>query len=163
MNIIDEIREKQKDLILMVNSTFDELVQKVSNLKQTQIQNYSSFESIYPLTNTSGFKGKKVIAVIINDKRQTVTTWKILVSKVFEYVLSNDTYKVRMYELSDKILGRKRVQLSSNNLNMKSALKLADNLYLETHYDTETLMNLLLKLLSDISFDYSNIKVAIKN
>ena len=163
MNIIDEIRQKQDDIILMINSVFDELVQKVSNLKESEIDNHNSFECIYPLTNTSGFKGRKIIAVIINGERTTTPTWKNAVGKIFEYVLSDQVYKRKMYELSDKVLGRKRTRLSSSQIDMKSPLKLADNLYLETHYDTETLMNLLLQLLNEISYNYNNIKIAVKN
>ena len=46
---------------------------------------------------------------------------------------------------------------------MRSPLKLCDELYIETHYDTETLMKLLLEILDSISYDYNDIKVVIKN
>ena len=163
MEIIDEIRKKQDDLIVMINSTFDELVKKVSNLSEGVVVDSYSYETIYPLNNTSGFKGKKVISVIINDKRTIVPTWKVLALEIFKSVLEEDVFSERLYALRDKVLGRKRKRLSASDTDMRSPIKLSNNLYLESHYDTETLMNLVLQILNEIDFDYSNIKVVIKN
>ena len=71
--------------------------------------------------------------------------------------------KQKLYELNDKLLGRKRTRLSKTPDDMRKPLELCENLYIETHYDTETLMNLLLQILNDIEYDYRDIKVAIKN
>ena len=163
MEIIDEIRKQQDDLIVMINSVFDSLVQKVSNLSEGEVMDSYSYETVYPLTNTSGFKGKKVIAVIINDKRIVVPTWKVLAMEIFKSVLEKDIFNQRLYDLRDKVLGRKRKRLSDSDDDMRSPVKLSNNLYLETHYDTETLMKLVLQVLKEISFDYSDIKVVIKN
>ena len=65
--------------------------------------------------------------------------------------------------LRDKILGRKRTRVSSSNVTMRSPLKLNEKLYIETHYDTETLMNFLIQILSEIHYDYNNIEIVIKN
>ena len=46
---------------------------------------------------------------------------------------------------------------------MKSPLKISENIYIETHYDTESLMKLLIQVLNEISYDYNNIKIVIKN
>lgn len=164
MNIVEELRKKQENIILTINNAFDELIQSVSQLSEpNQINKNNYFESSYPLSNTSIFKGKKIIAVSINGKREIVPTWKEAVKTIFKYVLSEDTYKVRMYEINGKILGKKRIRLSPNNNIMKSPIMLAENLYLETHYDTETLLNLLLQILDSIGYDYSDIKIVIKN
>lgn len=164
-NIIDEIRKKQDELIVMINSSFDEIVKEISKLKQTDIKEDEQYDAIYPLTNTAGFKGKKIIGVILNGKREIVPTWKQAVYIILSDVIKDENNKKKLYNLCDKLLGRKRIRLSSSSENMRSPLKLSDddNLYVETHYDTETLMNLLLQILNEISYDYSNIRVVIKN
>ena len=65
--------------------------------------------------------------------------------------------------LRDKLLGRVRKRLSKTDEDMRSPLKINDNLFIETHYDTETLIKLLLEILEEISYDYNDIQVVIKN
>ena len=71
--------------------------------------------------------------------------------------------KKRVLDLRDKILGRKRSRLSYKSENMRSPLKLYDELYIETNYDAETLMNLLIQILEEISYNYNSIQIIIKN
>lgn len=161
-NLIDEIRKKQDEIIMMINAAFDETIKKVANLQLNPNEEKNEFEMIYPVTNVGGFKGKKVIAVIINGKRYVVPTWKVAVTTILQEVMKDENNKNKIYNLCDKLLGRVRNRLSHTNSGMRSAIKLDDNLYIETHYDTETLMRFLLQILSDINYDFSNIKIALK-
>jgi hypothetical protein len=163
MNIINDIREKQNQLITMVNATFDELVKKVEASQLEGNEYEIEYESVYPITNTTGFKGKKPIAVKIANKRMTTPTWKIVVEKILKEVLKEKEMEDRLMALRDKILGRKRTRVSSNSTTMRSPLELNEELYIETHYDTETLMNFLIQILSEIHYDYNNIEIVIKN
>ncbi len=163
MNLVNEIREKQNEIIMIVNTLFDELVNEVSNIKVEQNEKINNFENILPLSNTKVFKGKKPIAVIFGENRIKTPTWKIVIETILKEVLKEENMKEKLYDLSDKLLGRKRTRLSESPEEMRKPLKLDDNLYIETHYDTETLMNLLLQILNDISYNYKDIKVAIRN
>lgn len=163
MNIIKEIREKQNELVIMINSTFDDLVRKVENLEMRENELESEYETIYPITNTTGFKGKKPIAIIYKGKRQITPTWKVVVNTVLQEVIKDETMKNRLMALRDKLLGRVRKRLSKTPDDMRSPLKIYDNLFIETHYDTETLIKLLLEILEEISYDYNDIQVVIKN
>lgn len=163
MNIINDIREKQNQLIVMVNATFDELVRKVEEIQAEGNENEIEYESVYPITNTTGFKGKKPIAVKIAAERMTAPTWKIVVEKILKEVLKEKEMEDRLMALRDKILGRKRTRVSASSSTMRSPLKINEKLYIETHYDTETLMNFLIQILSEIHYDYNNIEVVIKN
>ena len=163
MDMIKEIREKQNQLIVMINTMFDELVRNVENLKMEGNNKSTVYESIYPITNTTGFKGKKPIAVEIGNIRKTTPTWKVVVETILKEVLKDSNMRDRMFNLRDKLLGRKGKRLSKDEDGMHSPLKLENGLYIEMHYDTETLMNLLLQILTEISYDYNNIRVVIKN
>lgn len=163
MNTIKMIREKQNQLVTMINTTFDEIVKEVE-LVQTTKKNYEEeYESLYPLTNTTGFKGKKVIAVKIGERRIITSTWKIAVATILQEVLKDETMKKRIMILRDKLLGRVRKRISETPESMRSPLKLCEDLYIETHYDTETLMNLLLQVLDEIKYNYNHIQIVIKN
>lgn len=163
MDLIKDIREKQNEIIMIVNTLFDELVKEVSNIKTEEKEKKNEFETILPLSNTKIFKGKKPIAVIFGENRIITPTWKIVVEIILKEVLKEENMKEKLYGLSDKLLGRKRTRLSKSSDEMRKPLKLSDELYIETHYDTETLMNLLLQILNDVSYNYNDIKVAIKN
>lgn len=163
MSIINAIREKQNQLIVMINTTFDEIIKEVETLTLEGAGYESEYESIYPITNTTGFKGKKPIAVKFGDKRIIAPTWKKVVEIILEEVLKDENMKERTFKLSDKLLGRVRKRVSTDSEGMRSPLEITRGLYIETHYDTETLLNLLLQILNEISYDYNNIKVVIKN
>lgn len=163
MNIIKEIREKQNELVIMINSTFDDLVKKVEKIKLEENEFESEYETIYPITNTTGFKGRKPIAIIYKGERKITPTWKVVVSTVLQEVIKDEMMKNRLMLLRDKLLGRVRKRLSKTSDDMRSPLKIYDNLYIETHYDTETLIKLLLEILEEISYDYNEIQVVIKN
>lgn len=163
MNLIKEIREKQNELIFMINSTFEDLVKKIEKIEIKESEFESEYETIYPITNTTGLKGKKPIAIIYNGKRQTTPTWKSVVNNILKEVIKDETMKDRILSLRDKLLGRVRKRLSDTDDDMRSPLKIDHNLYIETHYDTETLIRLLLEILEDISYDYNDIQVVIKN
>lgn len=161
--IIKDIRKKQDEMILMVNSTFDAIVEEVKKINNISNFDVNDYELEYPLTNTSGFKGKKVIAVVINKNRYIAPTWKSVVKIILKDAIKNPKYRKNLHNLSNKILGRTRVRLSSSDDNMRSPVEIEKDLYVETHYDTESLMNLLLQVLNEISYDYSNVKIIIKN
>lgn len=163
MNIIKEIREKQNELVIMINSTFDDLVRKVEKIKMEENEFESEYETIYPITNTTGFKGRKPIAIIYKGERKMTPTWKVVVNTVLQEVIKDEMMKNRLMSLRDKLLGRVRKRLSKTSDDMRSPLKIYDNLYIETHYDTETLIKLLLEILEEISYDYNEIQVVIKN
>ena len=163
MNLINEIRENQNQLILMINTTFDELVKKVEKIQRGEENDEMEYEITYPITNTSVFKGKKPIAVKIQNKRVITPTWKKVVETILKEVLEDEQMKNKIFGLRDVLLGWVRTRVSKKKDKMRSPLKLCDELYIETHYDTETLMNLLLEILDSISYDYNNIKVVIKN
>ena len=162
-SIINNIRKKQDEIILMINSAFDEIVYEVSHINPANIDEKNEYEISYPLTNTAGFKSKKVIAVILRNERIITPTWKKAVEAILKDAIKDAEKKNKLYNLCDRLLGRKRTRVSSNPDDMRSPLELDKDLYVETHDDTETLMNLLLQILNEISYDYSTIKIVIKN
>lgn len=164
MDLITSIREKQNQLVMMINSTFDELVEEISQIdKFGNDKDYeSAYELSYSLVPTNRFKGKKPIAVIMNGEKNIIPTWKMAVSYILQEVVKDEKMYKRVLYLRDKLLGRVRTRISSVPDDMRSPLKISEELYIETHYDTETLLNLLVQILNEIKYDYTNIKIIIK-
>ena len=162
MDLIEKVREKQNEMILMVNSIFDEIIKDMTKLeKDTEVKN--EYETIYPLTSPKIFKGKRTVAVLIGGNRYLVPTWKKAFEVILKDAIKDQNRKKKMEKLCNHLLGHKRNRLSNNPNDMRSPIKIADNLYVETHYDVETLMNLLLQILNEIGYDYSNINIAVRN
>lgn len=124
-----------------------------------------AFEDLYPLSTTPGFfKSKRPVGVIFaNGNRVETPTWKKVVK-----VLMADCNKERdrhdaLMVLRNRVQGRDRTLLSSSMRNMRSPIMIDDGLYLETHYDTESLLRITTeRILKAVGYDYSGIKVAIR-
>lgn len=68
-----------------------------------------------------------------------------------------------LINLRGKVLGRNRVLLESETGKMRSPVKIDEALYVETHYDAETLMRILTtRILDMVDYDYSGVRIAIK-
>lgn len=124
------------------------------------------YESIYPLCMEPGFfKGKTVVAVIFPDGVRVETpTWKKLVEVILKRC-NDDTGKHNaLMELRNRIQGRSRKLLGSGSAGMRSPVKIDRGLYMETHYDTESLLRIMkTRILDAVNYDYQGIQVAIRN
>jgi len=148
--------------------TLDKLVENNSdnntnNYYYKQKEYNMEYESIYPINNIITFKGRKTLGVKIGDTRIITPTWKAVVETVLKEVLKQPNMRERVFYLRDRLLGTKRKKLSSTADGMHSPLKLEEGLYIETNYDAEKLMNLLIEILDEISYNYDEIKIIIKN
>ena len=168
MDIIKELEAMRKRMVQEINTEFDLLMERVisEGLTMTEPTEEAAYESTYPLTAGSKiFKGTKPTRVLFPDGRQVrVTTWKQVVAAVMEQCMKNELYKNRLQALSGIIAGRKRLLLAQTGDDMRSPLKLCDTLFMETHYDTETLLNVLtIRILGAIQYDYRDIQIIIRN
>ena len=168
MEIITELEALRKRIIQEVNTEFDRIIERATteNLTVSIPVTEAPYESRYPLTaGAKIFKGTKPTNVIFGDNtRVHVSTWKHVVSNVMERCLADENNERKLRELSDNISGRKRMLLSKTGADMRSPLELCKGLYMETHYDTETLLNVLtIRILGAIQYDYSDIQVTIRN
>lgn len=175
MSVIQKIQAARIQTIENVNEIFDRLLQtlesdgvQVSSLAEsgTQIQSGGNYESIYPLAVNPGiFKGKKPTGVLFGvDGRVDVGTWKTVFREILQRCNADPEKHVALMNLRGKISGRERIFLAKEADGMRSPLKLSENLYVETHYDTETLLRIMTtRILDAVGYDYSGISVAIRN
>ena len=165
METIAKIKTAQTYLVNEINKTFGELLKNLKNMDNEGGIQERTYETVYPLTaNPSIFKGKKPTCVLFDEKRTIAHTWKN-VFKILILQCNADTKNHKaLMELRNKILGRERIILSDSSRGMLRPFKIDKDLWAETHYDTESLMRILLnRILDEVGFDYSKISVAVRN
>ena len=168
MDIIKELEAMRKRMVQEINTEFDLLIERAvsEGLTMEASAEEEAYESVYPLTaGTKIFKGTKPTNVIFADgTRVHVATWKQVVGAVMEQCLQAEQNKQKLMGLVGNISGRKRMLLANTGKDMRSPLKLCKGLFMETHYDTETLLNVLTtRILGAIQYDYSKIQITIRN
>jgi len=169
MDIIREIQIARME----VDKIFEQLDKKIQqydegNKLENSISNNrnDSYESYYYLTsNTAIFKGKKPTGLFLNGKdRIEIGTWKKIFEVILEDCISHTAKHVDLLNLRGKISGRDRLLLSDRPDGMRTPLKITEKLFVESHYDTESLLRILTtRLLDPVGYDYSNIRIAIRN
>ena len=166
MNAIQEIQNIRSEIMLKVDTAFTELIQKLESGGGTSERRWvGNYETTYPITaNPAIFKGKKPTAVIFGDERVDVSKWKTVIEEIVKRCNSDSEKHVSLMNLRGKISGRERVLLAKEGDKMRSPMRIDENLYIETHYDTETLLRTLMtRILDAVDYDYSCIKVSVRN
>ena len=167
MDAIEEIKIAQDYLTHEISRTFDELIKKLQNADEevkTKISG-KEYETFYPLSaNPAIFKGNKPTCIMFGKDRIVAHTWKNVFKLVILRCNSDAKKHKELMELRNKILGRERILLSDSPRNMYRPFQIDKNLHVETHYDTESLLRILLhRILDEVDFDYSKISVAVRH
>lgn len=171
MDMLYELQTIRAQLIQEIDASFEQLIQRLKD-EQEQHSNAintstnESYESIYPLSaGPTIFKGKKPTGVIFADgRRADVPTWRKVVEEILHHCNSDQERHTALLNLRGRVSGRERVLLDKSKGNMRSPLRIDNKLYMETHYDTETLLRILMtRILDAVGYDYSGISVSIRN
>ena len=165
MKTIADVKTTQAYLVNEINRIFEEVAKVLKNMEGEGETEVRTYETVYPLTTDPAiFKGRKPTCVLFGEERVIAHTWKN-VFKILILQCNRDTKKHKaLMELRNKVLGRERVILSDNSRGMLRPFQIDEGLWVETHYDTESLMRVLLhRILDEVGFDYSEISVAVRN
>lgn len=125
-----------------------------------------SYESIVSINMPLGeFKGKKPTGLILPDRqRVNLGTWKQVAVQLLKDCIKDPDRKAMLYALRGTVSGRNRIFLDAVPDSMRSPAEISRNLYVECHYDTATLLHVVLHiLLKSANYDYSTVKIALKN
>jgi hypothetical protein len=171
MNIVQElkiVRQRIRELDIKIGQIVQqwETQHEQTHQDSLPIDTSENNETICPLSaGPAIFKGEKPAGVIFGESdRVDVGTWKKIFREILRRCNADPEKHVSLMNLRGRVVGRERVLLSRDPDGMRSPLKIADNLYIETHYDTETLFRILMtRILDTVNYDYSHISVAIRN
>ena len=176
MDVITEIRaaqeylEKEAEALQanyekMISKTFEDLLKRLQNAEEHTEPIGKQHETVYPLSaDPFIFKGKTPACVLFGTERAIAHTWKNVFKLLILQCNANAQHHKTLMELRNKILGRERILLSDHPRGMRRPFQIDKKLFAETHYDTESLMRILLhRILDEVGYDYSNISVAVRN
>ena len=166
MDIVRELEAMRKRMLQEINTEFDVLLSRIA--EETGQGNLCASlpvnDATYPLTAGAGiFKGKKPTGVVIGGEYVPLRTWKQLVAEIMARCMADARYEQALQAQAGRVSGKKRALLASPDEGMRSPLPIGGGLFLETHYDTETLLNILMnRILRPIGYDYSAIRVTVR-
>lgn len=169
MDTVQELQRLREELIREIDEKIGQVIQNLESNGQGEVgprrERARNYESIYPLNAGTGiYKGKRPTGVIFADGLRTETpTWKRVMEEILKDCCKDQRKRQALRDLRGKILGRNRVLLGSETGKMRSPVKIDEAIYVETHYDAETLLRILTtRILDEIGYDYSRIQIAVK-
>jgi hypothetical protein len=170
-NVIFEIKQAKKVLMNAVNGSFNNLIAVLSNEQAgskhddyTQTASVLPMERIVPITiHPSTFIGTKPVAVIINGERIDALKWTSVYNKIIMSCNQDPVYHDKLLYLRGRTSGKVRTFVSSTSESMTRPIKIDENLFIESHYGSQTLMHILLnRILEPIGYNYTKIQVILK-
>ena len=170
MNVVQELEKLREELVREIDEKIDRLIKDLKTTRgvdsaTTATMPPRAYESIYPLSVGTGiFKGKRPTAVLFpNGQRKECPTWKRVMEEILKDCCLEAGKHQALMDLRGKILGRNRVLLGSETGKMRSPVKIEEALYVETHYDAETLLRILTtRILDEVGYDYSKLRIAVQ-
>lgn len=165
MLTVQELQNARNQIIREIDEMFLELTKKLENdTDEADVGDSGSYDSEYPITfNAAEFKGKKPTNVIFGTEKVAVLTWRMVFEKIMERCNEDPEKHKALMDLRSKISGKVRIILSDRPDGMRTPTKIAHKLYAETHYDTPTLLHVLLhRILDAVRYDYSKIYVSVR-
>jgi len=165
MYSIADVKSAQAHITKEINKTFEELIRRMQNADSGEELITKTYETIYPISADSAiFKGETPTCVLFGDRRVLARTWKDVFKLLILECNANIGKHKQLMELRNKVLGRERILLSDTPHGMRRPFQIDKKMYAETHYDTESLLRILLhRILDEVGFDYSDISVGVKN
>ena len=164
MDVMGKIQSARNQAIREVDEIFTELMRQVEDPSTGHAGKEECFDVIYPLDyNLGEFKGRKPTSIIFGRERVSVGTWTAVFAEIMRRCNEDPVRHKTLMDLRNRISGRKRAILSDKPDGMRTPLRIDNKLYAETHYDTTTLMHVLLhRILKPAGYDYSNLYVALR-
>lgn len=169
MEIMQELL-RQRSRLLQLLETTDAMIEQCRSASPAQPTDTPQIplnpnEQLCSLCESPAFfKGKSVAAVLFPDgTRVEASTWKKFVEIVMRRCNSDPAKHNLLMGMRDCTPGRSRQLLSRVPDNMRSPLMIDDQLYMESHYDTETLLKIMLtRILEPVEYDYHGIYVVLR-
>ena len=119
----------------------------------------------FPLTaNPAIFKGEKPESILFPGSREVKTpTWKAAVLAIMQDCNEDPVMHAHLMGLRGKVLGRQRTILAASPEKMHAPLEIDKDLYMESYYDTATLLYVLKsRVLDEVGYNRSGIRVRLR-
>ena len=148
------------ELTFFVSSTLDNAMRQLDGTSDT-----ASTDMLVPIViHPAFFKGRKPAETIFpNGEVVPTSTWKKFVLAIMADALQSESMRQILLSLRGRVWGRNRVILDASPKEMNQPLELCEGMYLETKFDTETLLYVLLeRILHPIGYDPIGIRILLR-
>lgn len=158
---IDMIERNRWQMHKLVDQRFDELIRRLTD--ETYEPEVGKVMPLYTLPAL--FKGLKPIAIMLPNGREIETkTWKKVVEEILKDCNRNEKCHEKLMSIRNKVAGRDRIILGSDERQMDVPIKIDEGLYFEAKFDTETLLKVMCsRVLAEVGYDYSQISLNVYN
>lgn len=155
---VEKLRNQlHQDIDLKCNS----IIERIKN-GETLNDSDNFIERTMPLNSMSAFfKGKKITAVTFSDGREiSVSKWKEAVQIILQDCNSDKAMHKALADICGKVYGKSRLLFANTPADMIAPIQIGDDMYLETKFDVESLLNVLKnRILDFVGYDYSGISI----
>jgi hypothetical protein len=160
---LSELEAVRTQLPGMVNGRIDSLIAKIKNGEAVDNNTLSAAEIVYPLSiDPAFFKGTKPTAVYFGNEKVPVKTWRKAYTLILQRCVGIPEKREALMGLRNKINGRTRTILSDKPNGMNRPVEIADEVFIESFFDTEWLVRILTReILEVVRYDYSGISVSV--
>ncbi len=118
-------------------------------------------DNSWPLT--ADFTNKKPYGFRINNLSVVrVSSWRQMLVRVCQYLMAIDKQKFLNFRNDKELNGIKRQYFSTNYHSMIAPKKIAENFYVETNHSSNTIRDLIIKLLKEYEFNPENFYVYLR-
>lgn len=158
INTVEELRiQMHQDIDLKCDSII-ERIKSGESLSESD----NCIEKTMPLNSLSTFfKGKKITVVNFSDGREiAVSKWKEAVQIILQDCNSDEAMHNALIDICGKVYGKSRVLFADTPADMVAPIQIDGDMYLETKFDVESLLNVLKnRILDFVGYDYSGISI----
>lgn len=159
--IVEYAEKIREELHEMIDRQIDSFLLRLETGEQL-----GPSETVLPLSTIAAyFKGKKPVAILYPDGSEVpVSTWKKAAVQLLLHCAEDEQMRGRLEEIRGKVFGRNRLLFGGSRHGMDVPLEFYPDMFLESKFDTETLMNVITKRIFDpIGYDYSGIRLKVEN
>ena len=160
-----EMQEYAEQIRRELHETVDRQIDAFLNRMENG-ETVSTPETELPLSIMAAyFKGKKPVAILYPDGMEApVSTWKKAAVQLLRHCAEDEQMRGRLEEIRGKVFGRNRLLFGDSGYGMDVPLEFCPDMFLESKFDTETLLKVITKRIFDpIGYDYSGIRLKVEN
>lgn len=158
---IETVEKLRNQLHQDIDLKCDSIIERIRNGESLNDSD-NLIEKTMPLNSMSAFfKGKKITAVRFSDGREiSVSKWKEAVQIILQDCNSDKAMHNALSDIRGKVYGKSRLLFADTPADMIAPIQIGDDMYLESKFDVESLLNVLKnRILDFVGYDYSGISI----
>lgn len=158
---INTVQNLRKQMHQDIDLKCDNIIARINNGEDLN-ESANCIERTMLLNSLSAlFKGKKITAIAFSDGREiSVSKWKEAVQIILQDCNSDEVMHNALTAICGKVYGKSRVLFADTSSDMVAPIQIDGDMYLETKFDVESLLNVLKnRILDFVGYDYSGILI----